>query len=263
MPRFTPKDITCAFCEKVFRVTQKVFENRKYCSTACYHAYEAKHGGHGVVPRIEFKCARCETPFFFEPGQLRSYQKAHGKDPLYCSRDCAWIEKRKLAGNPCIVCGKETPVEWTPSKDGGRTPRTAGRRRTLCSSECRKINKQRKAAIHRPLEDRQITRQVTKQGYIRIRFPGGMGIRGREVLEHRYVMEEALGRPLTDLETVHHINGRRDDNRLDNLSLRSGNHGPGGEVSAMIKWAHEFIALYPQFDAAGNFTPVDAPTIDH
>lgn len=47
------------------------------------------------------------------------------------------------------------------------------------------------------------------------------------VLEHRLVLAEAIGRPLAGSETVHHLNGDRRDNRLDNLQLRQGAHGPG------------------------------------
>jgi lambda repressor-like predicted transcriptional regulator len=45
--------------------------------------------------------------------------------------------------------------------------------------------------------------------------------------EHRFVMAQALGRPLERHETVHHINGDTRDNRLGNLQLRQGQHGHG------------------------------------
>jgi hypothetical protein len=42
---------------------------------------------------------------------------------------------------------------------------------------------------------------------------------GREMLEHRYIIEKALGRRLEANEVVHHKNGDPLDNRLENLEL--------------------------------------------
>ena len=63
-------------------------------------------------------------------------------------------------------------------------------------------------------------RRVTHHGYILIYAPDHPGCDvNKEVLEHRIVMERKIGRYLNDGEVVHHINGIRGDNRIENLVL--------------------------------------------
>ena len=59
----------------------------------------------------------------------------------------------------------------------------------------------------------KLERRVNGEGYVSV-WQGK-----RQVLEHRLVMEEALGRRLLLSELVHHRNGDTQDNRLENLQL--------------------------------------------
>jgi hypothetical protein len=59
----------------------------------------------------------------------------------------------------------------------------------------------------------------TLRGYVYILKPEHPLNNAGYVLEHRLVMEDAIGRYLTKEEVVHHINGIRNDNRIENLML--------------------------------------------
>jgi hypothetical protein len=87
-------------------------------------------------------------------------------------------------------------------------------------------------------------RVVDKDGYVLLYRPGDPHCRTGKpyALEHRLVMAESLGRALRPEEVVHHKNGQKDDNRIENLELFA-------ENSLHLK--HELTGKVPKWSAEG------------
>lgn len=91
------------------------------------------------------------------------------------------------------------------------------------------------------------------KGYVLVYLPEHPMANGPYVLEHRLVMSEHIGRLLLPTETVHHKNGDRTDNRIENLELWSKAQPAGQSVQDKIEFALEILRLYcPEVLTSGS-----------
>jgi hypothetical protein len=91
----------------------------------------------------------------------------------------------------------------------------------------------------------RIGRHERTDGYVEVWVPKGTPGRrshGR-MLEHRYVMQESLGRALAEGEYVHHRNGDRADNRIENLQLVRAFHGKGSAHACADCGSHNVVTV--------------------
>jgi hypothetical protein len=202
------REYRCQVCQELF---QPRGGGQRFCSHSC--AATAMHARkESTTPKDTGELVNASSSMFYcdTKGQWWYQPKGTKKH----SRTRAYI-------NTCPYCGRQFLRSIFQRKYRLHCSRSCGLK--AAAQEGRKVGSGE--ASHRWRGGR---RKVA--GYVEVYAPNHPSTKtsGRiYVLEHRLVMERALGRYLEPHEQVHHKNGIRDDNRIENLELWNRPHPSG------------------------------------
>ncbi len=122
----------------------------------------------------------------------------------------------------------------------GCTRRQRSLKQGLCQPHTRQVARGEEL---RPLRQPNGSTWRTAAGYVKLSAPGhpnAVGAAG-QILAHRLVMANHLGRPLLPGETVHHKDGDRSNNAIENLELWGSYHGPGQRHADHLAYCVGFV----------------------
>lgn len=145
-----------------------------------------------VFSSVSIKCKQCGELVLVQPHR---FDTKRGK---YCSPKCYQESRNPPEIKECLVCDEKIKSYISKPKK-------------YCSKECANKGKTKS--------------HIKRSGYLFIYRPEhrktcvGNNGKGGYVREHIIMVEEHIGRYLNAGETVHHINEKRADNRIENLYL--------------------------------------------
>jgi len=156
-------------------------------------------------------CVNCGKDFSVKPSLVN---KVHN-----CSKVCGYETRKKkhLIHTKCGACQKD----FSFTKSSRRVSNVY-----FCSNKCStKTNG----------NGRSSDWKLSVDGYVY------KSINGKKVLQHRIVVENFFGRKLMPYENVHHINGIKNDNRIENLELWLTQQPKGQRIGDKLNAAIELL----------------------
>ena len=175
----------CELCgkEKEYKYKSQI---KRFCSHKCSNNYKWEKIRHRKQ-YITIMCPICKKEFEIYANDYRIKERKN----IYCSKKCSGEASKRGNIVRCKYCDKEfysTRNDFCSKK---------------CACEYKKANYKHKTYI--------------ENGY-EVRYINGYNKKGN-VKEHRYIMEQYLGRKLNSNEVVHHKDGNKLNNNISNLQV--------------------------------------------
>ena len=207
--------VKCSECNKEFWTIPS--RPVKFCSRECYinqgnegqfvKGHISKNKGK-KYRKVLFKiCLYCkkefERPYYLD---YKGWEKRK-----YCGKFCSGMGRRKkdylLNKKKCLICGKEllkNKGDWNSFLN-----------RKYCSIKCKGMAIRGNKSLN--WKGGRTTRGNGYTGLFNPKHPyvGGSGY----IMEHRLNIEKDIGRFLLPTEIVHHIDGNKGNNKIENLVL--------------------------------------------
>ena len=266
-PSIAPSRRKPRFCRNCSVDIRHLTRTARYCQDTCRREMQTRLRLERTLNRhLARSCDECAKPISAD----------RSPKAIVCSTECLKRRSEGLrqAALPCSIYICEAPSSARTGLYAGLCPAHAWRKKhnkdmdapiqawtksAVCSyGSCgRKVRAMTLCASHyemdrfglplRPIGTKSNgrlatveygTQRVTKGGYIRVKTSNGWQ------REHTMVMEQYLGRTLLEHELVHHKNGQRDDNCIQNLELCTYSQPPGQRVSDKLEWIAKFVSDY-------------------
>jgi len=232
----------CKFCNNEFMG----FKNGSYCSYSCSAraSIKQKPQCNPIIKSFSKNCVQCNNNFLTKPGKNGSLIKCCSKECANLKRKLALSENRYLIPKKekrgrasitkiCIECGKvfinsnsNNKRQLSCSRECGYKQSQIGRKIEISKEQLENLLEKYPSVVEIVLNTgisyHALRRRMKDHGlkYKKkeiIRSDGYYGYTTKK--NHRKILEAHIGRKLLPKESVHHINGDKIDNRIENLFL--------------------------------------------
>ncbi|TXH11899.1 MAG: hypothetical protein E6R04_00305 [Spirochaetes bacterium] len=187
----------------------------------------------------------CAVSFCDRPVRMKDWCMAHYHQQ-WAGKEFKPIRERKKDDESPFISSRRRPNN-TGKCIGPECERLANKKK-MCAAH---YAQQQRGRPLTKLQNRNYEEDINKnpkknlKGYIEEFHPEHPNSwKNGWMFQHVFVMSESLGRPIKHHENVHHINGIRDDNRIENLELWSTSQPSGQRIEDKTKWAIEWLEQY-------------------